>query len=151
MTRIRLAAIPLLATALVACDSAAEREMDAAEDRIEMQADTSAIAAGNTEAALGLTEAQLLEADLVAAEGTDLGDVEQVRRDAAGAVTGLMVSLDDTDPDRYVVVELAGLITRVDGDDTDLQTTMTAADLAALPDAQMEPGGMGGPVETPPA
>src|SRR5690606_2467325 len=131
MPAFRHAAVPLLACALAACGSDENPGMEAAEDRMELEAEASAIAAGNAEAALGLTEAQLLEADLVTADGTDLGDVEQVRRDAAGAVTGLMVSLEDTDPDRYVVVELAGLITRVDGDDTDLQTTMTAADLAA--------------------
>ena len=108
------------------------------EDRIEAEADASAAAAGSEVAALGLTEAQLLDADLVTATGEDLGDVEQVRRDTAGAVTGLVVELDDTDPDRWVTVPMDGLSTRIDGDDTDIQTTMTAADLAALPDAEMK-------------
>ena len=95
---------------------------------------------GSAVAALGLTEAQLIEADLVTADGTDLGDVEQVRRGADGMVEGLLVSIEDSDPDRYVVVPLAGLTTRLRGGDTDLQTTMIAQDLAALPDASLDAG-----------
>lgn len=132
-------AATLALLALAGCDSAAERQADAAEDRIERQADASAAAAGPTPAALGLSETQLLEADLVAADGTDLGDVEQVRRDASGAVEGLLVEIENSDPDRYVVVPMEGLTTRLQGDDTDLQTTLTAADLAALPDATLPP------------
>lgn len=123
--------------ALSACESAAEREADATEDRIEQQADASAATAGPAPAALGLSEAQLLEADLVAADGTDLGDVQQLRRNAAGEVEGLLVEVEDSDPDRFVVVPVTGLTTRVSGDDTDLQTTMSAADLAKMPDAAM--------------
>ena len=134
----RLSALPMLALALAACESEAEREADATEDRIEHRADASAAAAGGAIAALGLTETQLLDADLVAADGTDLGDVEQVRRDASGAVSGLLVEVEDSNPDRYVVVPLTGLTTVVRGDDTDLQATMTAADLAALPDATLD-------------
>src|SRR5690606_22800573 len=98
------AALPFALAALAACDSQAEREADRVEDQVEQQAEASAVAAGNAVAALGLTEAQLLEADLVAADGTDLGDVEQVRRDSAGAVEGLLVEVEDSNPDRYVVV-----------------------------------------------
>ena len=144
-----LSALPMLALALAlaACDSEAEREADATEDRIEQQADASAAAAGGAIAALGLTETQLLDADLVAADGTDLGDVEQVRRDASGAVSGLLVEVEDSNPDRYVVVPLTGLTTVVRRDDTDLQATMTAADLAALPDAAL--GASASPAATP--
>ncbi len=135
-------AAPALATLLAlatlsACDSGAETQAEATEDRIEQQAETSAASAGPTPAALGLSETQLLDADLVAVDGTDLGDVEQVRRNAAGAVEGFLVEIENSDPDRYVAVPLAGLVTRVDGDDTDLQSTMTAADLAGLPDATL--------------
>lgn len=130
---IALAALSL--AALAACESAAEKQADATEDRIEQQADASAAAAGPTPTALGLSEEQLLDADLKAADGTDLGDIEQIRRDAAGTVTGLLVEIDNSDSDRYVLVPINGLTTRVDGDDTDVQTTMSAAELAALPDA----------------
>ncbi len=137
MTKTTFALLPLTALALAACDSRAEREADAIETAIEREADASAAAAGTAIAALGLTEAQLLDADLVGADGRDLGDVEQVRRAADGTVEALVVELENTDPDRYVLVPIAGLTTRPDGDDIDVQTNMTAADLAALPDAQM--------------
>lgn len=136
----RYAALPLALAALAACDSQAEREEEAVEDRVEEQAEASAVAANGAIAALGLTEARLLEADLVTADGTDLGDVEQVRRNSSGTVDGLLIEVEDSDPDRYVVVPLDGLTTRTDGDDVDIQTTMTAADIAALPDADPAAG-----------
>lgn len=123
---------------IAACsESPAEQEAERMEDQIEMQADQSALDAGTQEAALGMNEAQLLDADLVTADGTELGEVEMVRRDASGAVTGLVVELEDTDPDRWVEVPLDGLTSRADGDDMDIQTSMSADDLAALPDADM--------------
>ena len=138
MINLKYAMLSAAMLSLSACESEAEQKADATEDRIEEQADASAAAAGSEIAALGLNEAQLLDADLVSADGTDMGDIEQVRRNAAGDVEGFLVELEDTDPDRYVVVMLDGLTTRADGDDTDLQTTMTAVEIAALPDAQLE-------------
>jgi len=135
----RYAILPLACAALAACESQAEREADAIEDQVEQTAEASAIAAGGAIAALGLTEAQLLEADIMAADGTDLGDVEQVRRDASGTVDGLLIEVEDSNPDRYVVVPLDGLTTRADGDDMDIQAAMTAAEIEALPDAKITP------------
>lgn len=143
----RYAVLPLAIAALAACDSQAEQEAEQAEDQLEQQAEASAVAAGNTVAALGLTEAQLLEADLVMADGTDLGDVEQVRRDPAGVVDGLLVEIEDSNPDRYVVVPVEGLSTLAAGDDMDLSTTMTAAELEALPDAKVAPQGTAAPAQ----
>jgi len=137
MTIARYAVLPLALAALTACESKAEREADAAQDLIEHQAKQSAVAAGDTIAALGLTERQLLDANLVAVNGTELGDVEQIRRDGAGVVTGLLVEIEDSNPDRFVVVPINGLTVRVTGDDRDVQTTMTAQDLARLPDAKL--------------
>ncbi len=137
MPKTAFALLPILALSLAACESQAEKEADAVEDAVEQSADASAAAAGSAIAALGMTEAQLLDADLVTPTGDDLGDVEQVRRGADGTVEGLLVELDDTDPDRWVVVPIAGLTARADGADMDVQTAMTAAELAALPDAQM--------------
>ncbi len=123
---------------IAACgDSAAEQEADRMEDQIEMQADQSAMTAGTEEVALGMTEAQLLDADLVSADGADLGDVEMVRRGADGSVSGLVIELDDTNPDRWVEVPMDGLTSVTNGDDMDVQTSMTAEDLAALPDTEM--------------
>ena len=139
MTRPFLAILPFAALALTACESEAEQQADATGDRIEQQADQSAAAAGDEIAALGLTERQLLDADLVAADGSELGDVEQVRRDASGAVTALLVEVEDSEPDRYVEIPLDGLTATTGGimNDTDVQTTMTAQDLAAMPDASL--------------
>ncbi len=106
---------------------------EAAEDRLERAAETSATVAGPVPAALGLSEAQLLDADLVGADGKDLGDVAQVVRGADGKVERLLVELDGIGPDRYVHVPITGLKTVVRGDDTDLQTSMTKADLDAVP------------------
>lgn len=147
MNLAKYAALPLAVAALAACDSQAEREADRAEDQLEQEAEASAVAAGNTVAALGLTEAQLLDADLVAADGADLGDVEQVRRDSSGMVEGLLVEVEDSNPDRYVVVPIDGLTRTSTGDDVDLSTTMTAAELAGLPDAKVAPQGTATPAQ----
>lgn len=79
----------------------------------------------------------MLDAKLVAPDGTELGDVEQVRRDAAGAVTGRLVEIEDSEPDRYVEVPLDGLSVTEGGvlSDANVRTDMTAQDLAAMPDA----------------
>ena len=137
MHRAPFAIAPLAALALVACESEAEQQAEATEDRIEQRAEQSAAAAGDEIAALGLTERQLLDADLIAPDGTELGDVEQVRRNASGAVTGLVVEIEDSEPDRYVEVPLDGLSVTEGGalSDANLQTDMTAQDLAAMPDA----------------
>ena len=118
---------------LSACNDAQDR----AEDQLENQAEASARQSGSEIAALGLTERQLLDADLIDSTGADLGDVEAVLRDAGGQVDRLIVEVDGPDPERYVEVPITGLTTRADGDDTDLVTTMTAADLGALPSATL--------------
>lgn len=137
MIRAPFAIVPLAALALAACESEAEQQAELTEDRIEQQAEQSAAAAGDQIAALGLTERQLLDAELVAPDGAELGDVEQVRRDAAGVVTGLLVEIEDSEPDRYVEVPLDGLSVTEGGvlSDANLRTDMTPQDLAAMPDA----------------
>lgn len=131
--------LPLIVSVLAGCGSEADRQADAAEDQIEQQAEASAVAAGDTVAALGLTERQLLDAELVTADGREIGDVEQVRRGANNAVEGFLVEVEDSNPDRYVMVPLEGLTVRTSGNDNDLRTTMTDDDLAALP--SLEPTG----------
>lgn len=110
---------------------------EAAEDKLERAAETSATVAGPLPAALGLTEAQLLDADLVGADGKDLGDIEQVLRDRDNKVDRLLVELDGIGPDRYVHVPITGLKPVVNGNDTDLETPLTKADLAALPEVKL--------------
>lgn len=116
-----------------ACSDASEK----AEDKMERAAETSATVAGPVPAALGLSEAQLLDADIVDAQGKELGDVTQVLRDADDKVDRLLVELDGIGPDRYVHVPVTGLKKVVRGDDTDLQTSMTKSDLDALPEVKL--------------
>ncbi|KQZ73033.1 hypothetical protein ASE06_11345 [Sphingopyxis sp. Root214] len=110
---------------------------EAAEDKLEKAAETSATVAGPVPAALGLSEAQLLDADLVGTDGKELGDVAQVVRGPDDKVDRLLVEIEDSNPDRYVHVPILGLKTVVKGDDTDLVTTMTKAEIAALPEVKL--------------
>lgn len=121
------------AAMLAACND----KNEAAEDKLERAAETGATVAGPMPAALGLSEAQLLDADLVGADGKDLGDVEQVLRNSDNKVDRLLVELDGIGPDRYVHVPITGLKTVVNGNDTDLATPLTKADLAALPEVKL--------------
>ena len=82
---------------------------------------------------LGMTNAQLEDADVVSADGTDLGDVERVVTDDSGQVTGLAVRVEGAAEGEHVLLPIAGLTTRADGMDNDVQTTMTIEDLQALP------------------
>lgn len=133
-----LTLVPLAFAAVfaVSCDdnaTGAERS----EDRIEQAAEESAAASGTTEVALGMTEWQLLDAEIVDASGAEIGDVERVLRNSAGGVDRLLIEIEDSNPDRYVVVPLDGLTTVQRGDDTDIRTTMTRADTVALPEADL--------------
>lgn len=110
---------------------------EAAEEKLERTAETSATVAGPLPAALGLSEAQLLDADIVATDGQELGDVAQVLRGPDGKVDRLLVEIEDSNPDRYVHVPILGLQTVARGNDTDLTTSMTKAELAALPDVKL--------------
>ena len=83
--------------------------------------------------ALGLTVAQLEDADLITPAGVDLGDVQRVDVDASGAVTGLIIEPAGEGGPRWVRIPLDGLTTRKEGDDYDLVSTMTLAQLKALP------------------
>lgn len=128
--------IPLACTTVLlsACGN------DSPEDRVEDQAEASAAAAGSAIAALGLTEAQLLDAELIGTDNTELGDVTRIERGADGTVERLLIEIEDSDPDRFVHVPIAGLTPVTRGDDTDLQTTMTRADLEALPEVSLTGG-----------
>lgn len=117
------------AALLAGCNNANE----VAEDRMERAADLSAAQAGPAEAALGLTEAQLLDAELIGPNQVELGDVASVVRGADGKVERLLVEIEDSNPDRFVHVPIEGLTPIRRGDDTDLSTTMTMQELQALP------------------
>ena len=128
---------PLLigsALAVSACDS----QDDQVEDRIEEQAEQSAQESGDTPVALGLSERQLLDAEILAADGTELGDVEAVTKDADGNATELLIEVEDSNPDRYVSIPIDGLTVTTRGNDADLSSEMTMDDIGALPDAQIQ-------------
>lgn len=127
----------ILATCCAALLAACNDRNEAAEDRLERAAETSATVAGPLPAALGLSEAQLLDADIVGADGQELGDVSQVLRGADDKVDRLLVELEGIGPDRYVHVPVQGLKVVVRGTDTDLETSMTKADLTALPEVKL--------------
>lgn len=130
-----LAVTTFSALALAGCNDPGN---DAAEDRVEDAAEASAVAAGPTPVALGLSEAQLLDADLLAvADGAELGDVTSLLRGADGNVDRLLIEIEDSNPDRFVEIPVAGLTVLARGDDTDLVTTMTKEQFAALPEASL--------------
>lgn len=118
---------------LTACSDANE----AAEDKLEKTAETSATVAGPVPAAFGLTEAQLLNADIVGADGKEVGDVAQVLRAPDGKVDRLLIELEGSNPDRYIHLPVLGLTTVVQGNETDLATTLTKAELHALPEVPL--------------
>lgn len=127
----------VLATCSAALLAACSDRNEAAEEKLERAAETSATVAGPLPAALGLSEAQLLDADLVGADGKELGEVSQVLRDTDDKVDRLLVELDGVGPDRYIHVPVHGLKVVVHGTDTDLETSMTKAELAALPEVRL--------------
>ncbi|MNJ28843.1 hypothetical protein D3C77_233940 [compost metagenome] len=82
--------------------------------------------------ALGLTTAQLEDADLVSPAGLDLGDVARVDVDGSGRITGLIIE-PSGEGQRWVRLPLAGLTTRADGDDHDVVADLTLEQLKAMP------------------
>lgn len=88
--------------------------------------------------AQSLTRAQLEDADLVDAQGREIGEVERVMTDGAGKVTGVVVEVDQADPrpDKLVQLPLSGLTAVPELDDPtefDIRTSQTTAQLLALP------------------
>ena len=106
---------------------------------MEQAAEKSAAAAGPAQVALGLSEAQLLEADVIGPGNTEVGDVARIERNAAGEVDRLLIEIEDSNPDRFVHVPVSGLKPITRGNDTDLQTTMTLEALGALPEVKLTP------------
>lgn len=129
-----LVALTFAAMALTGCNNDGP---DAAEDRVEDTAEASAKAAGPTPVALGLSEAQLLDTDLLGIDGVEAGSVKSLLRNAEGRVDRLLIEVENSDPDRFVEVPVQGLTVLMRGDDTDLVSLMTSAQLIALPDAPL--------------
>lgn len=127
-------AIVLIATAavLTGCGNNEAAKADSA-----TAANSSAPAAAQQAAlALGLTREQLEDADILDPTGREIAAVEQVVMDSAGKVTGLLVEIDDTDPDRNVIIPLDGLIVVEQGHDRNLRGPITRDQLLAQPEAR---------------
>ena len=128
-----VAAVALLGAA--ACDNRDNDVVQAPDPATATQQTTRPVsdAAAAQVAALGMNRAELEDADLLSAERTDLGDVEAIIVDADNNVTGFAIELEGPG-DRYVVIPLDQVTAiEIDGD-KDLQTALTAEQLAALPD-----------------
>ena len=137
MKAIALTAVVALSMAgLVACsdpddDVVQPPAPDAAPEAVtETRADTAMTSAA---VAMGMTRQELEDADVLSTDNTDLGDVETLVLDAAGTLTGVVVELEGPGDPRVVVpVDQLTSITSADGS-KDLTTTLTAAQLQALP------------------
>lgn len=128
---------PALAVALLAVAACSDNEPDAVQTTTAgtttAVSDTAAQTAATSAAlALGMTRDELEDADLLSATETDLGDVETLVLDAGGRVTAFVVELEGPG-DPKVVVPLDQVTSIRRGDDVDLTTTLTAAQLQALP------------------
>lgn len=103
----------------------------AAEPVTEQRAETAQTSAA---LAFGMTRQQLEDADLMSAQMTDLGDVDTLVLDASGRLTHVVIELEGPG-DRKVALPIADVssVARGNGDIKDLSTTLTAAQLAAMP------------------
>jgi hypothetical protein len=134
----RLLLLPVLSLSLLGAAACSNSEPAAVEATPETapvavsdaRADT---AAATTALALGLTRDELEDADLVAPAPayTDLGDVETLVLNPAGEVTGLVIDLEGVDKDVVVPIDAVTSLRREN--EVDLTTTMTQAQLQALP------------------
>lgn len=139
----RTFALPLLALGLIACGNQEAPSSDTTDLTNGTSASATSASGGvapgsSTDAvvALGMTEDQLRDADLVGADGQELGDVEAVVAAADGTITHLLVEIEDSSPDRYVNVPVEGLEAFDNRGDRDIRTTMTRDQLMALPEVR---------------
>lgn len=134
MNRFLIPALSLSILGVAACsDQPAAVEATPAGDTVAVEGPRADTAATSTALALGLTRSELEDADLVgpAPQHVDLGDVDTLVLDTNGQVTGMVVDLENSD--KKVVVPIDAVTSLRRDRDVDLTTTMTAAQLQALP------------------
>ncbi len=132
-TRLLTAAAAVALLGMAACSDRDDNVVQAPEGMTPTEQTAEAVpgdVAANV-TALGMNRDELEDADLVSAEGADLGDVEAIIIDDAGAVTGFAIDLEGSDRDVVIALDQVTALDR-DGD-KDLQTALTAQELAALP------------------
>jgi sporulation protein YlmC with PRC-barrel domain len=88
-----------------------------------------------------LTAAQVEDADVLDANGREIGEVERVLLSADGKIRGFIVEIDQRapTPDKHVEISLRGLKAvpdRGDAGEFNLQTDQTKDALLALPAAK---------------
>ncbi len=135
MTRLMLAVSAFALMGLAACNDTDDDVVQAPAPGVAPVAvsETRAETAQTTAAlAFGMTRDELEDADVLSPANTDLGDVEALVLNAAGAVESIVVELEGPG-DREVVVPIAQFSSITQGDDKDLTTTLSATELAALP------------------
>lgn len=140
MNRFAIAAVAALgAISLAACSDSTDDVVQppapgAAPAQVSEQ--TADAATARAAVAFDMTRDELEDADLHAADNTDLGDVETLVLDAGGQLTHLAVELEGSGDVKVLVpvgdVRAAPLPTN-GSDDRDLMTDLTAAQLATLP------------------
>ena len=142
MNRLMISALSLSLLGVAACS---DGETDAVEIApgaapTEVSDSRAATAATTTALALGMTRGELEDADLVSPgpDFTVLGEVESLVLDAAGQVTGLVIDLAGLDMDVVIPVGDVSSVRRQD--DVDVTTSMTQAQLQALPPFTADPG-----------
>ncbi len=136
MTRLLVPALSLTLLGLAACSDNGPGAVEATAPGaapVEVSQNRADTAATSVALALGMTKDQLEDADLISpAPGfTDLGDIETLVLNASGRVTGLVIDLEGVDTDVVVPVDQVTSVRRED--DVDLSTTLSQAQLQALP------------------
>lgn len=127
--------------AALACAAALLSSCQRSEDR-RLQGKPESNAAATADPAfeaLGLTEQQLRKADVYGRDKAKLGEVEELHRAPDGRVTGVIVEIEDSDPDRYTLLPLDEVVTMGQGNHIDLRADMTQEAFLALPPVDLPP------------
>lgn len=133
-----LAGVALMGLTVAACgDKASDDVVQVPADGgapVTVSEDQAKLATQEAALALGLTRKQLEDADLVAANGADLGDVEALVMDGAGRVTQVVVELDGPEDIKVQVpLDKVRAHQAAGSSKHDLATDLTPAELKSLP------------------
>ncbi|RPF71158.1 hypothetical protein [Aurantiacibacter spongiae] len=128
----KYAVLPLALASLTGCGSDAEPDAAATQAALPTPSETASTLDNQVEE-LGVSERDLLDMNLVTADGEVAGEVMQVRRGAMGEANGVLARLEDGG--KAVLVRMDDLSMTGEGNDRALETTLTAEELAALPEA----------------
>ena len=137
MNRLSIAAVSIMTLAAAACSGGEDEVVQTPAPGAAPVAVSEATAEAATQTAalaFGMTRQQLEDSDLMSLNNTDLGDVDTLVLDASGTLTHVIVELEAGDLKKQVPLSALGVGTQTDGSSVDLTTSLTAAQLSALPD-----------------